>query len=100
VPHTVLGWTCAFCLALFPTIVSLVTMTISIRNIGSTSAAILGALEPITALLVGTLVFGEKLTPRICLGICLVLTAVTLLIAGKKIYFVVRAKLTSHNAIH
>lgn len=100
VPHTVLGWTCAFCLALFPTIVSLVTMTISIRNIGSTSAAILGAQEPITALLVGTLVFGEKLTPRICLGICLVLTAVTLLIAGKKIYFVVRAKLTSHHALH
>ena len=91
VPHTLLGWTCAFCLALFPTIISLVTMTISIRNIGSTSAAILGALEPITALVVGTLVFGERLTPRICLGIVLVLTAVTLLVAGKKIYYVFKA---------
>lgn len=91
VPHTLLGWTCAFCLALFPTIISLVTMTISIRNIGSTYAAILGALEPITALVVGTLVFGERLTPRICLGIFLVLTAVTLLVAGKKIYYVFKA---------
>ena len=91
VPHTLLGWTCAFCLALFPTIISLVTMTISIRNIGSTSAAILGALEPITALVVGTLVFGERLTLRICLGIVLVLTAVTLLVAGKKIYYVLKA---------
>lgn len=92
VPHTVLGWTCAVCLALFPTIISLVTMTISIRNIGSTSAAILGALEPITALVVGTLVFGERLTPRLCVGIVLVLLAVTLLIAGKKMYYFLKGK--------
>lgn len=91
-PQSALGWTCAFCLALFPTIISLVTMTISIRNIGSTPAAILGALEPITALLVGTLVFGERLTPRLCLGIALVLTAVTLLIAGKKIFYMLRSR--------
>ena len=92
-PQSALGWTCAFCLALFPTIISLVTMTISIRNIGSTSAAILGALEPITALLVGSLVFGERLTPRLCVGIVLVLLAVTMLVAGKKIYYVTLRKL-------
>lgn len=90
-PQSLLGWTCAFCLALFPTIISLVAMTVSIHYIGSTPAAILGALEPITALLVGTLVFGERLTPRICLGIVLVLAAVTLLIAGKKIYYTIRS---------
>ena len=99
-PQTALGWMCAFCLALFPTIISLVAMTISIRKIGSTSAAILGALEPITALLVGTLVFGERLTVRICLGVVLILTAVTLLIAGKKIYYIIRAKLSPHHALH
>lgn len=79
-PSNLLGWGCALCLALFPTIISLVTMTISIRHIGSTFAAILGALEPITALLVGTLVFDERLTPRILLGIVLVLSAVSLLV--------------------
>ena len=92
-PSSALGWACAFCLALFPTIISLVTMTVSIRNIGSTYAAILGALEPITALLVGTLVFGERLTLRMCGGIVLVLMAVTLLIAGKKIYYAIKARL-------
>lgn len=92
-PVSPLGWLCAFCLALFPTIVSLVAMTISIRNIGSTSAAVLGALEPITALLVGTLVFGERLTLRLCLGILLILLAVTLLVAGKKIYYTLLALL-------
>lgn len=70
-------------LALFPTVISLITMTKSIHYIGSTFAAILGALEPITALFFGVLFFGEQLTPRIILGILLVLSAVTLIIAGK-----------------
>ncbi len=69
-------------------------MTISIHRIGSTYAAILGALEPITAILVGVLVFHEKLTPRICLGIVMILSAVTILIAGKKIYYTLRHRMT------
>lgn len=76
-------WVNPFCLALFPTVISLITMTKSIHYIGATSAAILGALEPITALAIGVIVFGEKLTPRIILGIILVLIAVMLIIAGK-----------------
>lgn len=78
-------WLNLFSLALFPTIISLITMTISIHYIGSTYAAILGALEPITALFFGVLVFGEQLTPRIMLGIVLVLLAVTFIVAGKKL---------------
>lgn len=78
-------WVNLVCLALFPTIVSLVTMNISIHYIGSTPAAILGALEPITALIIGVCVFGETLTPRIVVGIVLVLLAVTLLVLGKKL---------------
>ena len=90
IPREPLHWLCAFCLALFPTIISLVTMTISIHHIGSTYAAILGALEPITAIVVGVFIFHERLTPRIFLGIVTILTAVTLLIAGKKIYYTLR----------
>ena len=84
IPHQTWLWVNLFCLALFPTIISLVTMNLSIQHIGSTPAAILGALEPITALVVGVCVFGETLTPRIILGVVLVLTAVTMLVAGKK----------------
>lgn len=84
-PHNPWLWVNLVCLALFPTIISLVTMNLSIHYIGSTSAAILGALEPITALIIGVCVFGETLTPRIILGIVLVLAAVTLLVAGKKL---------------
>ena len=72
-------------LALFPTVISLITMTKSIHYIGSTPTAILGALEPVTALFFGVLVFGEQLTPRIILGILMVITAVTLIIGGKSL---------------
>ena len=72
-------------LAVFPTVISLVTMTKAIHYIGSTPTAILGALEPVTALFFGVLVFGEQLTPRIILGILMVITAVTLIIGGKSL---------------
>ncbi len=84
-PNNPWMWINLVCLALFPTIISLVTMNLSIHYIGSTPAAILGALEPITALVIGVCIFGEVLTPRIVVGIVLVLSAVTLLVAGRKI---------------
>lgn len=79
-------WINAVSLALFPTIVSLVTMAGAIRLIGSTPTAILGALEPVTALFFGVLVFGEQLTPRIVSGVVLILVAVTLIIGGKSLH--------------
>ena len=78
-------WVNAVSLALFPTIVSLVTMAGAIRRIGSTPTAILGALEPVTALFFGVMVFGERLTPRIVTGVVLILVAVTLIIVGKSL---------------
>lgn len=70
-------------LALLPTIVSLVTMTMAIHYIGSTITAILGALEPLTALVIGVLVFDEQMSWRIALGILLILSAVTIIILFK-----------------
>lgn len=86
-------WLNAISLGLFPTIVSLVAMAAAIRIIGSTPTAILGALEPLTALFFGVVVFGEQLTPRIMLGVLLILAAVTLVIVGKSLhlpYFLLR----------
>jgi len=77
-----LMWVNAVALALFPTIVSLVAMAGAIRRIGSTPTAILGALEPVTALFFGVAVFGERFTLRIGTGVLLILAAVTLIIAG------------------
>lgn len=82
IPSGLMQWGCAIGLALFPTIISLVLMAVSIHLIGSTHASILGALEPVTALFIGVLVFHEGFTSRIALGIVLVLFAVTLIVVG------------------
>lgn len=47
--------------------------------------AILGALEPVTAIIFGITVFGERITPREAMGIALILIAVTFVIAGGSI---------------
>lgn len=77
-------WINAIGLALFPSVLSMVTIAKSIQHIGATSAAILGALEPLTALAVGVVIFGEHLTHGNAFGILLILTAVTLIVAYNK----------------
>ena len=79
-------WSCAFMLALLPTVFSLVLMTISVHETGSTPTAVMGALEPLTAVGIGVAVFGEQLTPRLAAGIVLILTAVIMIIAGKSLF--------------
>ena len=71
----------AVSLALFPTIVSLVTMTQAIHYIGPTPTAILGSLEPLTAVVFGVLVFHEAFTSRLVLGMLLIITAVTIIVS-------------------
>lgn len=76
-------WFYATQLALLPTVLSLVLMVVAVHDIGSTPTAIMGALEPMTAVAIGVLCFGEHFTSRLALGIVLILTAVLLIICGK-----------------
>ena len=84
-PSTPLLWGCAISLGLLPTAISLVCTTLAIHNIGSTPTAILGALEPLTAVFFGILLFGETLSVRDMAGLCLILVAVTIVIAGDNV---------------
>lgn len=67
-------------LAVFPTIISTATLAVATRCIGATKASVLGVFEPITAILVGTLVFSEPLTPGIILGITIAIAAISFMI--------------------
>ena len=78
-------WLSAFSMALFPTAVSLICTSAAIHKIGSTPVAILGAMEPVTAVAIAILVFHEALTLRLAVGISLVIASVTLIIAGGSI---------------
>ena len=81
---TKLAWLNLVGLALLPTIVSTATLAVATRNIGATKASVLGVFEPITAILVGTLVFGEALTDNIIVGITIAMVAVTFMIISTK----------------
>lgn len=70
-------------LGLVPTTLSLIFMVKAVKIIGSTPTAILGALEPITAVSIGVLVFNEVLTTRLVLGIIFILASTTLVAITK-----------------
>lgn len=76
-------WGYSLMLAIVPTVFSLVSMGIAVRIIGSTPTAIMGALEPLTAVVIGLTVFHEALTVNLVAGILLILTAVITVILSK-----------------
>lgn len=78
-------WGNLIALAVFPTAISFLCTTQAIQYIGSTPTAILGALEPVTAVFFGVMIFGEALTTRLSCGILLIILAVTFIIAGSNI---------------
>ena len=82
-PGDLVGWGCVLGLAIFPALLSFLLMALAIRRVGATATALLGALEPATALVCGVLVFGEVLTFRACCGIALIIGAVAGVIGGE-----------------
>lgn len=78
-------WVNLLALAVFPTAISFLCTTGAIQYIGSTPTAILGALEPVTAIFFGIAVFGESLTVRESFGLVMIIVAVTFVIAGGNI---------------
>ena len=82
-PPSPTAWLWVGWLAVVPAIMALVMMVYAAKYLGSTPTAILGALEPTTAVLIGVFVFAEPFSLRLLLGIILVLAAVTLVVLAK-----------------
>ena len=82
-PPSPRAWFFACWLGLVPTVLSLVFMTIAVHEVGATPTAIMGALEPLTAVAIGIVVFGEALTVQLVIGIVLIVSAVLLIVLGK-----------------
>ena len=72
-------------LAVAPTVISNITLLLAVHNIGGTLTSILGALEPVTAVCIGAMVFGEEFTLSEAVGITLILVAVVLVILNRSI---------------
>lgn len=83
-PNHGIMWLNLLALGFFPTVVSLICTAKAIQNIGGTQTALLGALEPVTAVLFGMALFGETLGVRELIGMVLIFVAVTLVVLRKK----------------
>lgn len=82
-PPSPTAWFWVSWLAVVPAIMALVMMVYAAKYLGSTPTAILGALEPMTAVLIGVFVFAEPFSLRLSLGIVLILSAVTMVVLSK-----------------
>lgn len=78
------AWVNAVLLGLVPTVVSNFALVRSVAAIGSTPTAILGALEPMTAVAVGVWGFGEPFGVASAVGVVLVVGAVAVVVVQKK----------------
>ena len=77
---SVADWGNLIGLAIIPTMISMLTIAISSRYIGPTKTAVLGVFEPLTAIFIGTLMFGETLTAKMAVGIAICVAAVVFMI--------------------
>ena len=69
-----------FMLGFVCTVVSNLTLVLAVKSIGATLSAVLGTMEPLTAVFIGVLYFQEPFSWRLAAGVALVLAAVLLVI--------------------
>lgn len=82
-PPAASGWLNLTALAVIPTVFSLACTTRAIQLIGSTPTAILGALEPVSAVVLSVAVLGQAITMREIAGGLLIVLATTIVIGDK-----------------
>ena len=83
-PEQELMWLNLVALGLLPTVVSLIFTAMAIQRIGSTQTALFGALEPVTAVVLGIIFLGESLNLRELVGMALIFVSVTLVVNRRK----------------
>ena len=77
-------WLYILGLGLWSTMISNFTGVTAIRRIGPTLTSILGALQPVTAVILGVALLNEHLYVRSMIGIALILIAVTVVVMHQK----------------
>ena len=83
VPDAV-SWLNVLGLAILPTAIATITLAAATKAVGATKCSVLGILEPLTAIFIGTLVFHEAFTFNVALGVVLILFAILFMILSEK----------------
>lgn len=81
---TPLQWRNLLSLAFICTFITNISLVFSVKRIGSTMTAVLGALEPLTAVVMGCLVFNEPFSIQVLAGILLIIPAVIIIIFTRR----------------
>lgn len=76
------SWLNLLGLAIVPTTVSTLALTISTRLVGATKASVLGVTEPITSIVIGTILFAEPFTLNVAVGVFLCIAAIVFMIVS------------------
>lgn len=79
------GWLNLVALAIIPTVLSLVMTTRAIQLIGSTSTAILGALEPVTAVILSVVFLHQGISSNEIIGGVLILIATLIVVCNNSV---------------
>ncbi|PWM13057.1 MAG: EamA family transporter [Flavobacteriales bacterium] len=82
-PEGAFQWSMITGLAIISTVIPNIALIKAVKNAGSVVTSILGSAEPLTALIVGILYFGEDFSYRTIIGFILIMCAVTLVILNK-----------------
>ena len=78
------AWLHILGLGLWATMVSNITGVKAVRRIGPTQTSIMGALQPLTAVVLGIIFLDEHLGPKTIIGIILIMITVTLTVMNQK----------------
>jgi len=82
--ETAVQWKNLVCVAVVCTFVTNLLLVVAVKRIGSTMTAVIGALEPLTAVVIGCTVLGEPINWRVIVGMLLIIPAVILIIFTSK----------------
>lgn len=83
VPDAV-SWLNVLGLAILPTAIATITLAAATKSVGATKTSVLGILEPLTAIFIGTFVFHEAFTINVALGVALIIFAILFMILTDK----------------
>lgn len=78
-------WGIVLALAVFPSLMSISSMAVAIHLVGSTATAVLGAFEPMTSVLIGVCLYGERPPLVSWVGMVVILASVTTVVAQNRI---------------
>ena len=71
-------------MSLLSTIIANLTLILAIKSIGSTITALLSPLEPVTAIIIGIIVFNENINIQIFTGVIIIILSVILIVLNQK----------------